>query len=80
MCIESDVRSTKISMYNPETNTHGNGYDVSGKFAIFVDDTKLNTAITTKRVRVTQEEPPTNIYAVVYDKVKEGLTNFVDML
>ena len=80
MCIKSEVRSTKISLYNPETDTHTDGYLLSATFLIFVDDTKSNVEVTSKQVHMRQEQPPTDIYASLYNNVKEGLTNFVDVL
>lgn len=81
MCIQSDVRIMKTYKMSTEHEQPPiPAYDVECRFNIYLDQTKTKQPITNKNVFFTAEEIPLNVYSVIYDKVKEGLTNFVDVL
>lgn len=80
MCIQSDVRIMKTYKMATGREEPVPAYDVECRFNIYLDQTKSKAPITEKNIFFTSDEIPLNVYSVVYDKVKEGLTNFVDVL
>lgn len=75
MCLDGEIFIKKmLPLYQQEEIV----YKVHAKFNIFASS-ETKVPIMAKHVHLTMSSAPTeNIYDVVYNKLKEGLTNYTD--